>query len=91
MVSQFSVKLSTTVSSVFQVGKVCRDGDQFQCENDMCIPIQYVCDTDDDCGDRSDEKLCNGKGLLKGSHFPSEVKRENLHLLAQNRWSLLTP
>lgn len=31
----------------------------FQCHNGMCVPRSYVCDRDDDCGDRSDELNCS--------------------------------
>ena len=31
---------------------------QFQCNNTRCIPLGYVCDTDNDCGDMSDEAGC---------------------------------
>lgn len=37
---------------------VCRD-DEFQCAaNGVCIPVQFVCNYVDDCGDRSDEVNC---------------------------------
>ncbi len=41
----------------------------FQCDNDHCMPIEWVCDSTDDCGDGSDEKpeACAGNvpGLYK--------------------------
>jgi len=34
---------------------------QFTCDNRRCIPYAYVCDTDNDCGDLSDEENCGRK------------------------------
>lgn len=31
----------------------------FQCHSGVCVPQRYVCDHDDDCGDRSDELNCS--------------------------------
>uniref|UniRef100_A0A8D0H854 LDL receptor related protein 1 n=1 Tax=Sphenodon punctatus TaxID=8508 RepID=A0A8D0H854_SPHPU len=39
-------------------GKTCISNctaSQFVCKNDKCIPFWWKCDTEDDCGDRSDE------------------------------------
>lgn len=36
----------------------CNDG-LFACRNGLCVPQRYVCDHDDDCGDRSDEINCS--------------------------------
>lgn len=30
----------------------------FQCDNKRCVPLKYVCDSDDDCRDNSDERNC---------------------------------
>lgn len=35
---------------------------QFQCGNGHCIPNRWKCDKENDCGDWSDEKDCEGKG-----------------------------
>ncbi|XP_054265258.1 sortilin-related receptor-like isoform X2 [Macrosteles quadrilineatus] len=32
--------------------------DHFKCENDICIPVLWRCDGDNDCGDFSDEMHC---------------------------------
>jgi hypothetical protein len=40
------------------------DDSAFMCHNKLCIPKQFVCDHDDDCGDGSDESLQCGKYLL---------------------------
>lgn len=37
------------------------DENAFMCHNKVCIPKQFVCDHDDDCGDGSDESLECGK------------------------------
>lgn len=31
---------------------------EFQCDNQLCITLDYVCDSDDDCRDNSDELNC---------------------------------
>lgn len=33
------------------------DENAFMCHNKVCIPKQFLCDHDDDCGDGSDESL----------------------------------
>lgn len=36
--------------------------DQFQCDNGLCIPKQWTCDSDNDCEDYSDELNCTMMG-----------------------------
>uniref|UniRef100_A0A8C2DL15 Low density lipoprotein receptor-related protein 2a n=1 Tax=Cyprinus carpio TaxID=7962 RepID=A0A8C2DL15_CYPCA len=40
----------------------------FQCSNGECIPRGYICDHDDDCGDRSDEQNCTYP-TCRGTYF----------------------
>ena len=48
-----------SVDFVLYLGKSCRS-DQFRCNNGNCIQKSYVCDSDDDCGDYSDESVADG-------------------------------
>ena len=32
---------------------------EFTCDNKRCIPLEHVCDGEDDCRDKSDETNCN--------------------------------
>lgn len=43
---------------VFSLAQHCNAG-LFQCHSGVCVPQRYVCDHDDDCGDRSDEQNCS--------------------------------
>lgn len=45
--------------NVYVVCIVC-DENQFECANSKCIPITYICDGENDCGDSSDEQECQG-------------------------------
>ena len=37
---------------------------QFTCDNRRCIPLAYVCDNDNDCGDLSDEVDCGTSVMM---------------------------
>ena len=38
----------------YSAGIVCGAG-MFKCHDDSCIPLQWICDAEPDCGDGSDE------------------------------------
>lgn len=38
----------------------CEKIGRFQCNNGQCIKKSYICDSDDDCGDYSDESRTDG-------------------------------
>ncbi|KAA0719308.1 LDL-receptor class A domain-containing protein 1 Skeletal organic matrix MAM and [Triplophysa tibetana] len=46
----------------------CKD-DMFLCSNRVCVESNRVCDYSDDCGDGSDEELCDVQGYQKRCSF----------------------
>jgi len=49
--------ISTMLAACVAPPPTCRPN-QFQCDNRRCIPLGWVCDRDNDCGDGSDEVDC---------------------------------
>lgn len=51
--------LSYSLSFIPQTASHCQSH-QFECTSGYCIPMPFVCDHWDDCGDNSDEQNCGG-------------------------------
>lgn len=43
----------------------------FECRNRQCVPNEFVCDREDDCGDGSDEPTFCGRNLNYKNLFSS--------------------
>ncbi|BET02800.1 low-density lipoprotein receptor [Nesidiocoris tenuis] len=50
--------------------EMCREAERFPCSNGHCIPVVWVCDGSDDCGDNSDEKqtMCAERTCAPNEH-----------------------
>lgn len=47
---------------------------QFSCQNGRCIPENWRCDRDNDCGDESDEPLWCSESLFFRDPYPSLIQ-----------------
>ena len=50
------------VNSVFSFLATCSTT-EFRCANGRCVSRDFICDLEDDCGDRSDERNCRKSSL----------------------------
>lgn len=64
---------------------------QYQCANGYCIPMSFVCDHWDDCGDKSDEEGC-GEWIITLNLWSwigkiKHIDRENIKLKVNRVWA----
>lgn len=60
--------------------------DRFRCQNGVCIYKQFICDFEDDCGDNSDENMCDPN--LRFSFENGYQNWAELYLPHTNNWTL---
>lgn len=44
--------------------------DRFKCENNRCIPLRWLCDGDNDCGNDEDESNTTCSGVFTVGTIP---------------------
>lgn len=43
--------------------------DRFKCQNNRCIPLRWLCDGDNDCGNDEDESNSTCSGIVRSVQF----------------------
>lgn len=57
-------------------GGVC-EPNEFKCNNGKCVLKTWICDSDDDCGDNSDEQNCGARENGRCSPVEFACKSQN--------------
>lgn len=63
--------------------------DMFQCANQKCVNKTQVCDGKNDCGDRSDEKICTAQNLGYGIRLAGANSTHEGRIEVKSKQSLL--